>query len=70
MITDELMAKENCRNKADRPIKIKKEKKSSKRFPKYTSPCSIIRYVLNTSESQSTSLSMIINGNLKSFTSS
>jgi hypothetical protein len=27
MITDELMAQENWRNKADRPIKINKEKK-------------------------------------------
>jgi hypothetical protein len=48
MITVELMAQENWRNRADRPIKIKKREKREKRFSKYTSPCSIIRHVLNT----------------------
>jgi hypothetical protein len=41
-----------------------KREKNSKRFSKYTSPWSIIRHVLNTSGLPSTSLSMIINGNL------
>jgi len=64
MITDELMAHENWRNKAEKPIKIKKEKTSSNRLSKYTSPCPDIRRVLNTSGLRSTSLSVIMNGNL------
>lgn len=64
MITDELMARENWRNKAEKPIEIKKEKTNAKRFSKYTSPCPDIRCVLNTSGLRSTSLSVIMNGNL------
>ena len=61
-MTDELMAQENWRNKAEKPIKVKKEK--TNRFSKYTSPCPDIRRVLNTSGLRSTSLSVILNGNL------
>jgi virulence-associated protein VapD len=64
MITDELMAQENWRNKADQPIKIKKKIINSKRLSKYTSPCSDIRRILNTSGLRSTSLSVILNENL------
>ncbi|CAI6372658.1 unnamed protein product [Macrosiphum euphorbiae] len=62
IMTDELMAQENWRNKAEKPIKVKKEK--TNRFSKYTSPCPDIRRVLNTSGLRSTSLSVILNGNL------
>ncbi|XP_025416495.1 uncharacterized protein LOC112687781 [Sipha flava] len=62
MITDE--HKKIGEIKQTNLSKLKKKIINSKRLSKYTSPCSDIRRVLNTSGLRSTSLSVILNGNL------